>query len=407
MNIESGILIKRAVEFNSILCKQGLLERLFSFWFDGFVYNQIWEDPRVDLEALEIDSKSKILTIASGGCNLLNYLIAQPHSIQAVDLNRAHLHLTKLKLAAMRHLPNYDDFFSFFGYANRTSNPDNYHQYIRPFLDEDTQVFWENNVRFGGPRIRYFAENIYNFGTMGYFIRILHALLNHCARDPRELLAIEEQAERAIFFQKYFDPVFDHWVLKILSRIPLMLYSLGIPPQQFNAMKNGSNGKLNQLYCERLHRLICQFPLEDNYFAWQALSRGYDCEHRSAIPDYLKEEHYQTIKSNLHKISLRLCSTTQFLKEQTDHCLNRYVFLDSLDWMNGNDMTDLWREIRRTGKPGSRIIFRTASHESPVEQILPSDLRQCFHYEENRSHELFQKDRSAIYGGFHLYVLSR
>lgn len=67
--------------------------------FDAFVYNQIWEDPRVDLQALQPDENSRILTISSGGCNALNYLIENPASITAIDLNRHHIFLLRLKAA--------------------------------------------------------------------------------------------------------------------------------------------------------------------------------------------------------------------------------------------------------------------------------------------------------------------
>ena len=56
----------------------GALERLFTLMFQGFVYNQIWEDPSVDLEALELQPHHRLLTIACGGCNILNYLAAAP-----------------------------------------------------------------------------------------------------------------------------------------------------------------------------------------------------------------------------------------------------------------------------------------------------------------------------------------
>ena len=73
--------------------------------FQGFVYNQIWEDPDVDLEALELKPHHRLLTIASGGCNVLNYLAADPAKIIAVDLNPNHIALTKLKLSALQNLP--------------------------------------------------------------------------------------------------------------------------------------------------------------------------------------------------------------------------------------------------------------------------------------------------------------
>jgi S-adenosylmethionine-diacylglycerol 3-amino-3-carboxypropyl transferase len=84
---------------------RGILERVFARMFEGLVYAQIWEDPEVDLAALELGPTSRVVTIASGGCNAMSYLVADPARVQAVDLNPAHVALLKLKLAAARHLP--------------------------------------------------------------------------------------------------------------------------------------------------------------------------------------------------------------------------------------------------------------------------------------------------------------
>src|ERR1044071_2506200 len=91
-----------AVHRHEQLTRQGLLERAFTFAFRGLVYAQIWEDPAVDMEALAITPDSHVVTIASGGCNVLSYLTANPRAITAVDLNTAHIALNKLKLAAAR-----------------------------------------------------------------------------------------------------------------------------------------------------------------------------------------------------------------------------------------------------------------------------------------------------------------
>src|SRR6476620_8798897 len=109
--------LQQAIRNANVSTKQGFLQNLFAFWFDAFVYNQIWEDPRVDLKALQLDSDSRVLTISSGGCNALNYLLADPRSVTAVDLNRHHIYLLNLKLAALKNLPTYEDFFAFFGFG--------------------------------------------------------------------------------------------------------------------------------------------------------------------------------------------------------------------------------------------------------------------------------------------------
>jgi S-adenosylmethionine-diacylglycerol 3-amino-3-carboxypropyl transferase len=100
-----NVLLQRAAHQRAATTKRGALERLFTLMFKGFVYNQIWEDPAVDLDALELKPHHRLITIASGGCNVLNYLAAGPERIIAIDLNPNHVALTKLKLQAYDHLP--------------------------------------------------------------------------------------------------------------------------------------------------------------------------------------------------------------------------------------------------------------------------------------------------------------
>ena len=59
--------LEGAVHHHRALSPRGMSERLFTFWFNSFVYNQIWEDPRVDLKALALRPDSRMLTISSGG----------------------------------------------------------------------------------------------------------------------------------------------------------------------------------------------------------------------------------------------------------------------------------------------------------------------------------------------------
>ena len=97
-------LLQQAVHRNSAFTIDGLRERVFTRAFEDLVYPQIWEDPAVDLEALELHPACHVVAIASAGCNVLSYLVGDPARITAVDLNSAHIALTKLKLAAARRL---------------------------------------------------------------------------------------------------------------------------------------------------------------------------------------------------------------------------------------------------------------------------------------------------------------
>ena len=82
-----GARIDGAVVRNTALTSTGILERVFSAAFRGLVYPQIWEDPLIDMEALALKPSDTLVTIASGSCNVMSYLTANPAEIIAVDLS--------------------------------------------------------------------------------------------------------------------------------------------------------------------------------------------------------------------------------------------------------------------------------------------------------------------------------
>ena len=402
--------LRKAVHHHRLASKRGVLERMFTLWFRGFVYNQIWEDPRVDAQALEIGPNSSILTISSGGCNVLNYLIHRPKRIVAVDLNANHMCLTRLKLAAIKHLPDYESFYNFFGHGRHHDNLANYRRYLRDAIDPVTRRFWETSDwpgRAVGPRrISYFKRGLYEQAKLGQFFRVVHGIARRMRRDPARLLSARSIPEQERIFDETFGPLFENRLVRWMGRQPVAVYSLGIPPSQHAAMlaeQDGDGHKLFEMYRDRVRRLACGFPLDDNYFAWQAFGRQYDHENRRALPDYLKPEHYETIRSMVDRVETQIASLADHLRTEQPGALNSFVLLDSQDWMPPRVIDELWREIARVGGAGTRVIFRTAGERSPIEAALEPDLRARFHYEEDRSRELHRQDRSAIYGMFHLY----
>ena len=163
-------------------------DRLFAFWFRRLVYTQIWEDPEADLAALQLPIGATIVTISSGGCNALSYLPAQPAQVYAVDLNEAHLALLKLKLAGLRALSDYADFWRFFGEGASPSNAELYRDRLRPMLDADARAFWDKRNVIGRPRHAHFTDGFYRHGVLGRFIGMAPSawrsspasILRHC-----------------------------------------------------------------------------------------------------------------------------------------------------------------------------------------------------------------------------------
>jgi len=393
--------LKVAVQQHPVSSLQGMQQRMFRIWFNSFIYNQIWEDPALDLKALDLQADSELITIASGGCNILNYLTESPKRIVALDLNPYHLSLTRLKLAAMEHLPDHAAFYEFFGHADLAHNIKNYEHYIQPEIDSELAGFWSGRRLSGKRRIHLFKDGLYRHTRFGYFMRFLHWIARRSQYQPELILQAQTLEEQREIFKAHIKPFFDSKLVKFLGKLPVSVFSLGIPPQQYKAMKD--QGNLIQQYCDRVERLACQFPIKDNYFAWQGFSHSYDHEHRHAIPDYLQAANYDLIRKQLHKVETESGSMIEYLKAQPNHSLDRFVFLDAQDWMSDEVLQELWEQVARVGRPGSRIIFRTAASESPLENALSPELRARFSYDPVQSERWFQQDRSAIYGGFHLY----
>jgi S-adenosylmethionine-diacylglycerol 3-amino-3-carboxypropyl transferase len=398
------MLLKTAVYQSRAASKKGLLERLFAVWFQRLVYNQIWEDPAVDLEALRIGPSSRIVTIASGGCNVLNYLLAGPAEIVAVDLNPAHLALTRLKLAAVQHLPDYDLFFRLFGAGADPEAWHIYREYLQPHLDEETRAFWEGRSPLGRRRFNCFATGLYRHGLLGRFIGLLHVLARLTGGDPARMLEATSPEEQNHLFDTWIAPIFESKTIKTLCRIPAVLYSLGIPPAQFDALREDADGDLAKLYCERLRRLACDFPMQQNYFAWQAFGRRYDVGDIEALPEYLRPKSFSVIAERAGRVATRLASVTDFLAREPAASADRYVLLDAQDWMGPQQLRGLWQEITRTARPGARVIFRTAGRASPLEAALSPAFPKTWRAETELATRLFRRDRSAIYGGFHIYT---
>jgi S-adenosylmethionine-diacylglycerol 3-amino-3-carboxypropyl transferase len=401
---DSDLRLKQAVRRHRVLSREGLLEGLFERLFRGLVYTQIWEDPEVDREALAIGPDSHVVAIASGGCNVLSYLIDDPARITAVDLSRAHVALNRLKLVAASRLPSWEVFYRFFGAADDEANVAAYERLIGPHLDSQSRLYWEGRSlqQLGRRRISIFARNAYRYGVLGRFIGVTHAICRAYGVDLRELLGARTLEEQRAFFETTLAPLFDKRAVRWATNNRLSLYGLGIPPAQYEALAGGSD--MRHVLRQRLERLACGFSLDENYFAWQAFGRCYAENASGSLPPYLRREHFDAVRARADRVEVLNRSVTEYLAGCADASRDRYVLLDAQDWMTDAQLNALWTEVTRTARPGARVIFRTAAEPSLLPGRVDPRVLDRWRYEAALSHALTRRDRSAIYGGFHLYV---
>ncbi len=398
-------LLGRAVHRHSLISPGGALERLFTLLFRGLVYPQIWEDPEVDLQALSLPRGARVITIASGGCNVLSYLVADPQEIVAVDLNRAHVALTRLKLAAVKYLPGYAAYYRFVGEADEKTNIAAYHRFLRKRVDEPTRRYWEGRGLSGRRRISLFARGLYRHGLFGRFIGLGHLVARLYGVDPRQLTRSTTLAEQRAFFETALAPLFDKRLVRWLTSKSPSLYGLGIPPAQYEALAFAGGGDMAAVLRQRLERLACSFPLSENYFAWQAFGRSYAKSGAGPLPLYLASKNFDDIRQRADRVRVVNRSFTEELETASAESFDGYVLLDAQDWMTNAQLNALWAEITRTARTGARVIFRTAGEPSILPGRVRPDILARWSYRADESRQFCAADRSATYGGFHLYVL--
>src|SRR5262245_56617323 len=134
----------------------------------NLIYDQCWEDPQLDSQALQIRPDDRIVMITSAGCNALHYLLHGPEQIDCVDLNPHQTALLELKLAAIANL-KYEQFFEMFGTGRLRIYRKLYDTKLRPSLSIASRKIWDRRISYfrpGGP-------GFYLSGTAGTFARVV------------------------------------------------------------------------------------------------------------------------------------------------------------------------------------------------------------------------------------------
>ena len=182
------------------------------------------------MEAMELGPDHRIVTIASGGCNVLAYLTRQSDRIDAVDLNRTHIALNRLKLAAIEHLPAHGDVVRFFDKTDQKHNTDAYDRFIARRLDAASRAYWGGRNWRGKRRIDLFQGNIYRAGLLGWFMTCAYLVAQAHGVDPSDMMQARCLREQRRFFDDHLVPLFDRPLIRWATSRKALLFGLGIPP---------------------------------------------------------------------------------------------------------------------------------------------------------------------------------
>ena len=238
---------------------------------------------------------------------------------------------------------------------------------LLPRLDPGARAYWASPGRR-----RYFARGFYRRGVLGRFIGAVHLVARLARVDFRPLLDAPDMAAQRRFYDSAIDPLFDKKLVQFLARQRASLFGLGIPPAQYD--KLAGDGAVIDVLRQRVRRLVCDFPVRENYFLWQAFNRGYQDAPGASLPPYLAPGNFAQIAERAGRIRAENRALTDHLATRGDGTLDAYTLLDAQDWMNDAQLTALWTQITRTARPGARVLFRTGGTDDILPGRVPAHL---------------------------------
>jgi S-adenosylmethionine-diacylglycerol 3-amino-3-carboxypropyl transferase len=382
--------------------------RVFNFVHrHNLVYNTCWEDPRLDRVALEFGPDDEVLVITSAGCNALDYVLAGPRCVHAVDMNPRQNALLELKLAAIRQL-EYTDFFAMFGRGRLPAVREVYEDTLRPSLSPWSRNYWDKRIRFFKSKRRSF----YFHGTSGAFARMINVYVDRVCKVRPQLEAIlnastlEEQ--RRIYREEIHDRFWTR-PMRFAMKRDATLSMVGVPRAQRRQVETQYEGGIVKFVEDCLEAVFCELPFSDNYFWRVYLTGSYtpDC-----CPEYLKEENFARLKDGLvDRIGVHTNSVQGFL-EQHEGTVSRFVLLDHMDWLSDKFFPLLeleWQAILDRAASGARAIWRSGGLRTDfVDRVQVRDggricpLNELLTYHRDLAAELHGQDRVHTYGSFYI-----
>lgn len=375
----------------------------------NLVYNICWEDPALDHTALQLQPEHRVLVITSAGCNALDYALAGPREILAVDANPRQNALLELKLAAIRAL-DFEDFFALFGTGAHPDFPRLYRRQIRGQLGAPARAIWDSQqgwFRAGRP--------LHHRGLCGVFARIVRAVCRLRPgfwQDVEALFAFESLEAQAAHYDRRVRPwLWNPGIRWMLSRRSLLAL-VGVPGSQRHLIVSQHPRGVAGFVEEAVDTLFRTLPARSNYF-WYLYAFGRFS--RTCCPRHLTREGWAQLRSGpVDRIRLHTDTVTGMLRRETQP-VDRFVLLDHLDWMDGRDPVALeaeWTQIRRCARPGARILFRSAHRQPPFMESLRvgpqrDPMGAWLHWHKQLAADLHQQDRVRTYASFHIAEVRR
>ncbi|KAG0311273.1 hypothetical protein BGZ99_010282 [Dissophora globulifera] len=326
--------------------------------FRSYIYAFTWEDPRIDLEVLNLQKDDVMFVITSAGDNALEYALqGQPSRIHCVDMNPCQNHLLELKLAAIQNM-SYSDVWQMFGEGRHPDFRRILMDQLSPLLSSPAMQFWYKNRGT-------FDDCFYETGYSGLALRLFKWLvrIKGLSKTVEEITTTDDIRVQEQLWENVVKPsTLPVWLVEwVLSHPAFLWNALGVPINQMKLILDEGNAV--QYIYDTLDSIMTRSLFKDDqYFYNLVVNRKYTHE---SCPSYLTEAGFQKLKEQKATDSMLLHtkSIIQVLQSLGDGELTKAVLMDHMDWFSHEDAEDEIKEVARAVRTGGMVLWRSAGRK--------------------------------------------
>ena len=349
--------------------------------FSELIFTMSWEDPAADRKALAIRPTDTLVGITSGGCNIFGFLLDNPREVFAIDINPLQSHLLELKIAAMKGL-NHGEFLEFLGVRSSDKRVDMF-EAVKRDLSPAALAYWNRQKQT-------IKKGILGSGRYENFIRLFRKVLT-ALQGNRRIEGLFQQGTLEAQ-QDYFNEVWNTRRWRAIFKIFFnkhMLARRGLSADYFQ-FDDGS-GSFAESFFRRSRRAMTDMAIQPNYFLSQYLLGRYLSEQH--VPDYLRREHYDLIKSRLDRVSVISADLKEWLAQQSEGTFGCFSLSNICEVMDVTETNKTFEHVLRTSQRGARICFRNLM----IPRTIPEHLMDRIARNTELSKQLLLSDSSFVY----------
>lgn len=353
-------------------------EQLNNVRHDYIRYANCWEDADILMNALEVGSGDRVLSIGSAGDNSFSMLAYNPELVVAVDINPVQLNLIELKKAAITAL-DYEAFLQFLGFRECTNRWSLFLK-VKEQLSVAVAGFW-------AARRTEIEEGVIYQGKFEKYFRLFHKKILPLIHTKKRIRQLFEEKD-VVAQERYFKARWNNKRWRMLFKIffsKFIMGRFGRDPRFLKEVKVRVSDFILGTAQKHLSSVHCQH----NYFLQFILTGKFNTE----LPHYARKENFEKIKSRIDRIEIYNGLAEDAFKAYQG--FNKFNLSNIFEYMDQELFKSVSQNLFQEGQPASKYAYWNLMVPRKMSEIIPG-----LRYDNESAQKLAQKDKGFFYGNF-------